>query len=49
MTVDPPRSLSPYRVIDLSGELGALCTVMLSGLGADVIRIEPPGGHAARR
>jgi len=49
MSADSSGALAPYRVVDLSGELGALCTVMLTGLGADVIRIEPPEGHADRR
>jgi benzylsuccinate CoA-transferase BbsE subunit len=41
-------ALSPYRVLDLTGEIGALCPRLLAGFGADVIRIEPPGGHALR-
>lgn len=41
--------LAPYRVLDLSEELGAYCGRLLADLGADVIRIEPPGGDPARR
>ena len=41
--------LSPYRVLDLSDERGELCGMMLGDLGADVIRVEPPGGSKARR
>jgi crotonobetainyl-CoA:carnitine CoA-transferase CaiB-like acyl-CoA transferase len=41
--------LSPYRVIDLSGDLGILCGQILADLGADVIQVEPPGGSALRR
>ncbi|MBW2387952.1 MAG: CoA transferase [Deltaproteobacteria bacterium] len=41
--------LSPYRVLDLSDERGELCAMMLGDLGADVIRVEPPGGSEARR
>ncbi len=41
--------LSPYRVLDLSGELGMLCGKLLAHLGADVIQCEPPGGDATRR
>jgi crotonobetainyl-CoA:carnitine CoA-transferase CaiB-like acyl-CoA transferase len=41
--------LSPYRVLDLSNELGFLCGKILGDLGADVIKIEPPGGEPARR
>lgn len=45
----PDRTLAPYRVLDLTGEIGALATRLLAGMGADVIRIEPPGGHPLRR
>ena len=41
--------LSPYRVLDLSNELGFLCGKILGDLGANVIKIEPPGGDPARR
>ncbi|MBI4522870.1 MAG: CoA transferase [Deltaproteobacteria bacterium] len=41
-------ALSPYRVLDLTGELGFLCGKILGDLGADVIKIEPPGGEPAR-
>ncbi len=41
--------LSPYRVLDLTDELGFLCGKILGDLGADVIKIERPGGDAARR
>src|SRR5262249_17975855 len=41
--------LSPYRVLDLSNELGFLCGKILGDLGADVVKIEPPGGEPARR
>ena len=42
-------ALAPYRIIDLTAEIGALTTMVLAGLGADVIRVEPPGGHPSRR
>jgi benzylsuccinate CoA-transferase BbsE subunit len=45
----PVRALAPYRVLDLTTELGALSTRLLAGMGADVLRIEPPGGHPTRR
>ena len=41
--------LSPYRVLDLTTERGLLCGQILGDLGADVIKIEPPGGSSARR
>jgi len=44
-----PRMLSPYRVIDLSDGRGLLCGQILADLGANVVRIEPPGGAGARR
>jgi len=40
--------LSPYRVLDLADEKGMLCGKILGDMGADVIKIEPPGGHTAR-
>jgi len=41
--------LGPYRVLDLSTERGLLCGQILGDLGADVLKIEPPGGSPARR
>ena len=41
--------LSPYRVLDLTDESGFLCGRLLADLGADVIKVEPPGGDPARR
>jgi crotonobetainyl-CoA:carnitine CoA-transferase CaiB-like acyl-CoA transferase len=41
--------LAPYRVLDLSDEKGFLCGKILGDLGADVIKIERPGGDPARR
>ena len=40
--------LSPYRVLDLTDELGFLCGKILGDLGADVIKIERPRGDASR-
>ncbi|MDP2727202.1 MAG: CoA transferase [Dehalococcoidia bacterium] len=47
----PPQReglLSPFRALDLAGELGFLCGKILGDLGADVIKIEPPGGDPGR-
>ena len=40
--------LAPFRVLDLTDELGFLCGKILGDLGADVIKIEKPGGDPAR-
>ncbi len=40
--------LSCYRVLDLTNEKGFLCGKVLGDLGADVIKIEKPGGDPAR-
>ncbi len=41
--------LSPYRVLDLTDGRAELATFVLAGLGADVIKVEPPGGSPSRR
>jgi len=41
--------LSRYRVIDLTDATGAMCGRILGELGADVIKVEKPGGSAERR
>jgi crotonobetainyl-CoA:carnitine CoA-transferase CaiB-like acyl-CoA transferase len=41
--------LSPYRVLDLTDERGFLAGKILGELGADVVKVEPPGGDPARR
>jgi crotonobetainyl-CoA:carnitine CoA-transferase CaiB-like acyl-CoA transferase len=44
------RPLSDIRVLDLTIALsGPLCTLILAGLGAEVVRIEPPGGREMGR
>jgi benzylsuccinate CoA-transferase BbsE subunit len=41
--------LSPYRVLDLTDEKGQLGGKLLGDLGADVIKIEKPGGDSSRK
>jgi len=41
-------ALGPYRVLDLTDENGMLCGRILGDLGADVIKVEKPGGDEAR-
>ena len=41
-------ALGDLRVLDLVDEKGAYCTKVLADLGADVIKVEPPGGDATR-
>lgn len=41
--------LAGLRVLDLAGESGVFAGRMLAELGADVIRVEPPGGDGIRR
>ena len=40
--------LSGYRVLDLCDEKGLMCGKLLGDLGADVIKVERPGGDQAR-
>jgi crotonobetainyl-CoA:carnitine CoA-transferase CaiB-like acyl-CoA transferase len=40
--------LTPFRVLDLTDEKGFLCGRVLGDFGADVIKIEPPGGDPGR-
>jgi crotonobetainyl-CoA:carnitine CoA-transferase CaiB-like acyl-CoA transferase len=41
--------LAPYRVLDLTDARAELASFVLAGLGADVIKVEPPGGSPSRR
>jgi crotonobetainyl-CoA:carnitine CoA-transferase CaiB-like acyl-CoA transferase len=40
--------LSPYRVLDLTDNRAAMGPMVLADLGADVLKIEPPGGSPDR-
>jgi benzylsuccinate CoA-transferase BbsE subunit len=48
MNNTPPAALSDLRVLDLTDIKGALCAKLFGDMGADVIKIEPPGGDASR-
>src|SRR4030042_1983826 len=39
-------ALSGYRILDLTDDKGMLCSRLLADMGAEVIRIEKPGGLA---
>jgi benzylsuccinate CoA-transferase BbsE subunit len=49
MTENNDGMLSPYRVLDLTDERGYFGAKLLGDLGADVIKIEKPGGDPGRR
>jgi len=40
--------LQGVRVLELADELGEYCGKVLAGLGADVVKVEPPAGEATR-
>lgn len=42
-------ALSDVRVVDLSGPMAEMTGRVLADLGAEVIKVEPPGGCASRR
>jgi crotonobetainyl-CoA:carnitine CoA-transferase CaiB-like acyl-CoA transferase len=46
---NPTLLIDQYRVLDLTDEKGLLCAKILGDIGADVIKIEKPGGDASRR
>ncbi|MBI5948921.1 MAG: CoA transferase [Chloroflexi bacterium] len=41
--------LSPYRVLDLTDTRAELGPMILADLGAEVVKVEPPGGGESRR
>jgi benzylsuccinate CoA-transferase BbsE subunit len=44
-----PGPLAGLRIIELADETGQFCGKLLGDLGADVVKIEPPGGEPCRR
>jgi crotonobetainyl-CoA:carnitine CoA-transferase CaiB-like acyl-CoA transferase len=45
---DAPGPMAGLRVLELADEKGQFCGKLLGDLGADVVKIEPPGGEACR-
>jgi benzylsuccinate CoA-transferase BbsE subunit len=43
-----PGALAGLRVLDLADPSGAFAGRLLAGLGADVVKVEPPGGDPTR-
>ena len=43
-----PGPLAGLRVLELADEKGQFCGKLLGDLGADVVKIEPPGGEPSR-
>ena len=44
----PKKALGHLRVIEIGEEIGEFCCKTIADMGADVIRIEPPGGAQTR-
>ena len=48
-STEPQQPLTGYRVLDISGPMGVYCGKLLADMGADVIKVEPPGGDPMRQ
>jgi crotonobetainyl-CoA:carnitine CoA-transferase CaiB-like acyl-CoA transferase len=49
MNAGPGGPLAPYRVLDMTPDLGWLLGRILADLGADVVKVEPPDGDPGRQ
>lgn len=51
MTQEQPRpgSLAGVRVVEVGDRIGEYCGLVLAGLGAEVVKVEPPEGAESRR
>jgi len=43
-----PGMLAGVRVVEIADELGEYCGLVFAGLGADVVKVEPPEGSPTR-
>jgi len=48
MTTEAASALAGLRVLEIADESGAYCGKLLADLGADVVKVEPPGGDPSR-
>ena len=48
MTTPAAGPLSSLRVLELADQKGEFCGKLMADLGADVVKIEPPGGETTR-
>ena len=46
---EPSLPLSGFRALDLSGPMGVYCGKLMADMGAEVIKVEPPGGDPMRK
>jgi crotonobetainyl-CoA:carnitine CoA-transferase CaiB-like acyl-CoA transferase len=44
-----PGNLTGIRVVEIGDHQGEYCGLNLAGLGAEVVRVEPPGGASTRK